>query len=412
VEEEMAWKVKAGDLKDTSAQTERKLKAALDELSGDRARLHRALETAGAELREARDQAQKSAASLQTETEARCRVASGLKQLELEAGQLRDQLARRAAECDQLRASLDETVSRGGSHAQLSSELTEARARLTAMAERLARTEEEAAKAKIEEATTKSKSEQLKREMQTLRETATAYKLEVQDCHARLAFRTTEAEGLQSEVRTLKTDTQQLQRSLDVRLKYSEAGDSQVHQLQQALHETEANLRQLEHQAREQEERQAALLREQDSLQSSNSEHSRLHEQSSAECRRLEGRVHSLERELDMVRQRGVEWESKYSDADLQRGRLESSARGLGVKASELERHLEAKQKEVVQMKTLFERLDTTRGHLESRLHHCNATIHGFNAERLSFQKDKELMESQLQVFLTAFVPAVLGISY
>ncbi len=38
-------------------------------------------------------------------------------------------------------------------------------------------------------------------------------------------------------------------------------------------------------------------------------------------------------------------------------------------------------------MKTLFERLDSTRSHLENKLHHCNATIHGFHAERLSFQK-------------------------
>ncbi len=228
IEEEMKWKVKADELESVSAMAELQTKHQQEDVARERARLLRELEGAGKELAEVRQQLLACESSLQKETESRSRLHSEWRQSEMEAAQLKDQLARRAAEGDQLRAVLNETVSQGGLKAHLSSEVTEMRARIAAMAERLARTEEEAAKAKIQEATTHSKSEELKRDISTLRETSTSYKLEIHDCHARLTYRATEVESLQSQVRTLQAENQKLERASEMSLKSNEEGSSQV----------------------------------------------------------------------------------------------------------------------------------------------------------------------------------------
>ncbi len=85
------------------------------------------------------------------------------------------------------------------------------------------------------------------------------------------------------------------------------------------MHDAETSNRKLTTQVREYEERHTSLLREQDVLKGNAYEQARLHEQSKAECRRLEGLLDSLERELDLVRQQSLEWESKFSDADMKR---------------------------------------------------------------------------------------------
>ncbi len=89
--------------------------------------------------------------------------------------------------------------------------------------------------------------------------------------------------------------------------------------LQKAVHDAENANRKLTTQVREYEERHASLLREQDVLKAHAYEQARLHEHSKAECRRLEGMVSSLERELDLVRQQSLEWESKFSETDMRR---------------------------------------------------------------------------------------------
>ncbi len=147
IEEEMKWKVKVGELESVSAMAELYAKQQQEDVSRERARLLRELAAAGKELADVRQQLLTCESSLQKEAEARSRLHSEWRQSEMEAAQLKDQLVRRAAECDQLRAMLNETVSQGGLKAHLSSEVTEMRARIAAMAERLARTEEEAAKA-------------------------------------------------------------------------------------------------------------------------------------------------------------------------------------------------------------------------------------------------------------------------
>jgi chromosome segregation ATPase len=147
IEEEMKWKVKVGELESVSAMAELHAKQQQEDVSRERARLLRELEAAGKELADVRQQLLTCESSLQKEAEARSRLHSEWRQSEMEAAQLKDQLVRRAAECDQLRAMFNETVSQGGLKAHLSSEVAEMRARIAAMAERLARTEEEAAKA-------------------------------------------------------------------------------------------------------------------------------------------------------------------------------------------------------------------------------------------------------------------------